>query len=67
MSRPVIPNPPGELDMVKLAALNAISWANADGHPIVLVSMATGKARSMTEAQFEAATGFGGLFEEGEG
>lgn len=63
----VIPKPPAELDLPKIAMMNVINQAHANGDALVVFSMATGKARSMTEAQFEAVVGFGGLFEEGEG
>lgn len=65
--REVIKNPPGHLEPVKIAILNAVSWADADGDDLVIVRLSTGKVRSLSEAQFDAATGFGGLFEEGEG
>ena len=55
---------PRELDPVKIAAMNAINLAHAAGHRLVIVDIARGRARTLIEGQLDAATGFGGLFED---
>lgn len=64
MKYPTVVNPPPELDVLKIETLDAINAADRDGHPLVVISMADAKVRSMTEAQFDAAIGFGSLFED---
>lgn len=60
----IVTNPPRELEPVKVAAMNAINVAHYAGHRLVIVDIEAGRARTLTEGQLDAATGFGGLFDE---